>query len=547
MNDGYHYRKRSRTRGKSIGPLEGPDRGRTRHASGSSNNLLGGRRSRRIPVGAYVAAVLILVVTVSGFAFAYSRPVPVTVVAQPAGCTIEILGMTEGGDSLEFDDLSPGLYTAEITHRGFATLTQAFTVKRFKDNDFAFELEPELQYLGVTAPADATCVVRADGETLAQGAGSITATLPAGFIEFEVTQAGFNTYTRELMLDRDTNIEIKLDPEGQLVHILHIMEAAGAPKGAQFTPDGTQIWTTILNGPPAVLVYDVATGELIREIDIGSDGAVEVAFSQDGSLAYVTQMETASVFEIDTETFETLRTMSTNSAWSKVVALSPGGETLYVSNWSGDDISEIDVASGEVTRRFRTGNTPRGIYPTPDGLSLYVATFDGGELQRIDLESGDVETLYDSKGALRHIVGDAERGVLYISDMRNDVVLIHDMATGETSEFVATDEKPNTIVLSPDGRILYVSCRGENNADSYYLPGPEWGTILMYDTADGTPLDAIVGGNQCTALAVSADGSLMVYSDFLDDRLSLYEIPDMETLLAGNGGRWDQHLDDLAK
>jgi DNA-binding beta-propeller fold protein YncE len=349
------------------------------------------------------------------------------------------------------------------------------------------------------------------------------------------------------MLDRDTVVEIKLDPEGQLVHILHIMEAAGAPKGAEFTPDGSQIWTTILNGPPAVLVYDVVTGELVKEIEMGSDGAVEVTFSQDGSIAYVTQMETASVYEIDTETYDIVRNMSTNSAWSKVVILSPAGDMLYVSNWSGDDISEIELATGEVTRRFRTGNTPRGIYVTPDGLSLYVATFDGGELQRVDLETGTVETLYDSDGALRHIVGDPEAGLLYISDMRKDIVLVHDMATGVTSEFVATDEKPNTICLSPDGRILYVSCRGENNADSYYLPGPEWGTILLFDTADGTPLDAIVGGNQCTALAVTPDGSMLVYSDFLDDRLSLYEVPDIETLRTGNGGRWEQHTQDLVK
>ncbi|MDA3936277.1 MAG: beta-propeller fold lactonase family protein, partial [Actinomycetota bacterium] len=459
-----------------------------------------GRRGPRIPAGAYVAALLILAVTVAGLMYAYSRPVPVEVVAGPNGCTIEILGVTEGDDSLTFDDLAPGLYTAEVKHRGFETLTQAFTVKRFQDNTFAFELEPQDQHLSITAPAEATCVVRSKGVELAQGTGSVAATLPAGLVEFEVVQAGFNTYTREIMLDRDTVVEIKLDPEGQLVHILHIMEAAGAPKGAEFTPDGSQIWTTILNGPPAVLVYDVVTGELVKEIEMGSDGAVEVTFSQDGSIAYVTQMETASVYEIDTETYDIVRNMSTNSAWSKVVILSPAGDMLYVSNWSGDDISEIELATGEVTRRFRTGNTPRGIYVTPDGLSLYVATFDGGELQRVDLETGTVETLYDSDGALRHIVGDPEAGLLYISDMRKDIVLVHDMATGVTSEFVATDEKPNTICLSPDGRILYVSCRGENNADSYYLPGPEWGTILLFETDDGTPLYAIVGGKPCTAL-----------------------------------------------
>ena len=89
--------------------------------------------------------------------------------------------------------------------------------------------------------------------------------------------------------------------------------------------------------------------------------------------------------------------------------------------------------------------------------------------------------------------------------------------------------------------------RGENNPKSYYIPGFEWGTILLFDATDATPLDAIVGGNQCTALDVSDDGKTLVFSDFLDDRLQVFEVPDYETLAAGGGGRWEQHYTDLKK
>jgi len=242
-----------------------------------------------------------------------------------------------------------------------------------------------------------------------------------------------------------------------------------------------------------------------------------------------------------------VRTLDTESAWTKVVALSPDGSTLYAANWSGDDVSVIDLATGSLKRRIRVANTPRGLYPTSDGKALYVASFDDGVLERVDLQSAEVTMAFDGGGALRHIVGDAARGLLFISDMAKDCVWVHDMTTGDTRLFVETDAKPNTIDLSPDGQVLFVSCRGENNPVSYYLPGPEWGTVLLYDAADGTPLDAVVGGNQCTALDVSDDGELLVFSDFLDARLRMYRVPDVGTLRASNGGRWAAHFADLAK
>ncbi|HZK49234.1 MAG TPA: hypothetical protein VFD74_06515 [Thermoleophilia bacterium] len=40
---------------------------------------------------------------------------------------------------------------------------------------------------------------------------------------------------------------------------------------------------------------------------------------------------------------------------------------------------------------------------------------------------------------------------------------------------------------------------------------------------------------------------MLVFSDFLDDRLRLYEVPDTAALRAGGGGRWEQHFEELAK
>ena len=229
------------------------------------------------------------------------------------------------------------------------------------------------------------------------------------------------------------------------------------------------------------------------------------------------------------------------------MALSPDEQTLFVANWVSDDVSQIDLVTGKEVRRFPTVDTPRGLYVTPNGKRLYVAGFESGEIQRFDLRTLTSKVLLRTGGAMRHLVGDPARGLLYADDMAQDKVFVVDLATGKTRMLARTENTPNTIDLSPDGRVLYVSNRGRNNPKSYYLPGPEWGSVLAIDTATGKPLDAIVGGNQTTGLDVSDDGRYLAFSDFLDNRVTIFAIPDLDVLLSGSGGRYRAHLAELAK
>ena len=514
--------------------------------SGPRRRRGGGRRRGR---GLSIAiAAVVLSGAIYGGWLVWTRPVTASISATPADAVISSCECTATG-ALELAGLKPGTYAVTVQRAGYRPLAAELTVKRFGENSLDLAMQPLPQGLSVSATPDtAACrVVDAAGTQVTAGTGSIAATLPAGVYTIEISSAGKNPFSREIYLDRATALNVRLDPEGQLVHSLGMLECAGAPKGIVFTPDGREAWTSILNGPPSIEIFDAKTLALIGEIDIGRFGAVEIAFSPDGTRAFASQMETAKVFEIDVKTRKVLRELATESAWTKVVAVSPDGATLYAANWSGDDVSEIDLVSGTLRRRIPVADTPRGLWPTPDGTQLYVAGFGGGELERVDLASGKVTQVFDSNGALRHLVGDPANGVLYASDMAKDCVWAFDLKSERTSKFCDTDAKPNTIDLSPDGKVLFVSCRGENNPKSYYIPGFEWGTILLFDTNSATPLDAIVGGNQCTALDVSDDGTMLAFSDFLDDRLQLFQVPPHETLAAGDGGRWDEHFEDLRK
>jgi len=337
---------------------------------------------------------------------------------------------------------------------------------------------------------------------------------------------------------------------GQLLKRVRLFATVPAPKGLAITPDNKEVWVTALVTRPSIGIYSPRTGKRRGQVNLGSNGAVEVIFNRAGTKAYASQMQTHRVYEIDVAHRRVLRRFNTGSPWTKVILLSPDEKRLYAANWSGDDVSVISLRSGKLLRRFETADTPRGLYITPDGKKLYVACFgeqtSKGVIQVFNLKTGRGKTIGKGR-AMRHMVADEANQRLFTSDLGANCVWVTDMRTDKTTLFAKTDHAPNTIDISPDGRVLFVSNRGLNNPVSYSLRGPEWGSILLFDTETGKPLDAIIGGNQCTALDVSPDGTLLAFSDFLDGRLRVYKVPPTDVLLDGKGGAYRWHLRKVRK
>ena len=395
-----------------------------------------------------------------------------------------------------------------------------------------------------THPEGATLRIQRAGAAAQVAHTPFRGQVKGGHLTLTLSLPGSNTLTQQVLLDGDRSMDVWLDPKGLLHHQIGTFDTGPNPKQVAFSPDGREIWVTLLGGH-GVQVFDARTRKLLDQIRLGQHGAVEVIFTRDGRTVFASQMESASVFEIDRATRKVHRQLHTKGSWTKVLALSPDERTLYAANWSSNDVSAIDLASAKV-KLIKTVRTPRGLYPTADGKRLFVAGYADGEIQRIDLASGASKVLVRTGGAMRHLVGDPRAGKLYADDMATSQAFVVDLASEKVRQLARTDKMPNTIDLSPDGKVLYVSNRGKNGR-CYCAPGPEWGSVLAIDTATGRVLDAIVGGNQTTGLDVSPDGHTLAFSDFLDDKVHLYTIPDYQTLASGGGGRAVAHLKDLPK
>ena len=345
------------------------------------------------------------------------------------------------------------------------------------------------------------------------------------------------------------NFVLAKDFPDQLVKHQYDIKGAPAAKAVALSPKGDEIWATLLmNKNRGVSIFNVENGKKITDINLENGGGVEIVFSKDGLKAYISQMETAKIFEIDVQTKKILRIFKTNSTWTKAMTISPDGNKLYASNWVGNNVSEIDLIKGKLIRNIKTVKTPRGVYVTDDANYMYVAGYNSGEIQKINLVNNVKKTIFKSGGAMRHFAADPSNKILYISDMGKNVIWKLDLSTDKVVQFAKTDSHPNTIAMSSDKKILFVSCRGHNfSKTNYYVPGADWGSVLLFDTTTGKMLDAVVAGNQPTALDVSLDSSLLIFSDFLDAKIEVYKVPSYNELLLGNGGRSAIYKKDLLK
>lgn len=487
------------------------------------------RRRRSVVIATSVVIVVLAGAAYGTYRLLSSDNVPVGTSTQTTPMTTSLTEPVQS--TLAADEGSPPAGTAATS-----TSTTSVTLANLPHQPLSVTSDPEVVELSITL----------QDETVISGRTPFSQEIPGGGITVELRREGYNTTVRELALTTAQELRVWLDPEGQLYQTVVRFKSGLGPQRVVFSPDSKELWAAFAQSN-GLGIYDPVTGDKTGAVPLGDNGAVDMVFTNDGQTVFAAQMETATVYEIDQASRTVRRRLGTGGTWTKAVFLSPDETILWASNWGSNDVSEIDLTTGELRRRIPTVETPLGLYVTADTKTLYVAGHEHGDIQRIDLSTGKGTVILQTGGAMWHMVADESLGLLYVDDLETNEVYVVDLLTDEVSKLANTDQRPNSMDLSPDGKVLYVSNRGRDNTAGPSLPGPEWGTVLVFDTVTGKTLDAIVGGNQCTGLDVSPDGSLLAFSDFLDNRIRVYAIPAYEELVVGDGGRSAQRSADIAK
>jgi DNA-binding beta-propeller fold protein YncE len=338
---------------------------------------------------------------------------------------------------------------------------------------------------------------------------------------------------------KDGLLQIKLERDIDLPLLLQEIPTGNQPKSAYFSPEGDRIFVSLLNDPGIdVFRLERGAGTAVtlrreRRLFVPTEsggvrqirGFVEALCVTPLRELWVSNMTENKIHVWDLDTLEYKTGFSSGGKMPKVLVLSPDSNTVAVSNWLSLNVVFFNAAEKTQLAVIPAGGTPRGMAFDPTGALLYTAIFDGPVIAVIDAAQKKVIRrirLYEGAGAARHII--YKDGKLFVSDMYRGTVNILDAASGRLMESRRVGPNINTIVLSPDGTTIAASSRGRNNPEDYTRPGPDFGSVTLLHSADLSEQTRIWGRNQPTGLAISPDGTLMAFTDFLDRNLELYRI-----------------------
>jgi YVTN family beta-propeller protein len=279
----------------------------------------------------------------------------------------------------------------------------------------------------------------------------------------------------------------------QLPRIIHPGPAEGGvtilPNGWKIAPAGRHVHVSDL---PLNMIM-TADG---RYVIVTNDGYSKPTFSV-----------------VDTEASSVVTIVPLENAWLGL-AWNPDGKHFYSS--AENEVQEFTFDNGAVTfaRAIPLGESPvkspfaGGLCVRPDGGHLYVVRVLAQSLSSVDLGTGQVQKTVPLSAEPYTCMVSPDGRLVYVSLWGGAKVLVFDAETLAPAGEVTTGDHPNAMVLSRDGSKLYVACANTNSVwviDVKSLRAIEQVSVSLFP--DSPP------GSTPNALALSPDGRTLLVAN----------------------------------
>ena len=263
------------------------------------------------------------------------------------------------------------------------------------------------------------------------------------------------------------------------------------------------------------------------------------AESKSAGFAYVTSQD-AGVSVIDLATMEVVKNIDVKGEGPRGLAVTDDGKKLVVATRENESISVIDIATGEVLQQIPVGKNPE--FVRVRGNFAYISSepsAKGGPPPKpgAEEEDDDDEEKVPAKIAVvdltagkkvREITGgpetegiefSADNSKLVITNEADNTVTVHDIASGELLKTIHTHEqgdRPRGIRVSPDGNT--------------YLATLEYGNKFMVLDKDFNLVRTVETGQTPYGIAYDRSGERIFVASNKEKALQVFDAKTYEKI-----------------
>ncbi|MFZ1343240.1 beta-propeller fold lactonase family protein [Thiothrix eikelboomii] len=262
---------------------------------------------------------------------------------------------------------------------------------------------------------------------------------------------------------------------------------------------------------------------LVRQLTLAAliSACTLPVYAKDTGYLFVSSEKDNHITVLDGKTYAVVKRIGT-AARPRHLQFNPDHTQIYVAAGDGKAIDVIDVAKLELVDRIGEIDDPELFDLSPDGKTLYISLEDDGALGILDLDEyfakregkpdltvaeaapeGDTSEAEDDAADDDEKEGEAKEGETKEGESEEDEQL-----PGMTT--VEVGEEPEGILVSPDGKIAYVTSEVAN-------------TVHVVDTASKEIKANIVVGNRPRRFALTPDQKELWVSNELSSSISILD------------------------
>jgi len=262
----------------------------------------------------------------------------------------------------------------------------------------------------------------------------------SGDYNYSSSDQGIATYGGTLYFGDTGNDTVAVMPIGTLTLSNYenpaetLIQVGIDPTNLTVTPDGSQLWVadtgpqTGPSSPADIKVIDTATDTVTATLPLRAAPA-EIAFSPDGSTAYVTT--SAGLVTYSTAT-DRVTGFVRGLGDPHGIVVSPDGSTLYVTSTLGNQVDAISTKTDRVTGTIAVGDLPWGLALSSDGSTLYVANPDSDSVSVISTSSDTVTDTIPLTGGPDTLALTPDGSELWVGGLTSGIVTVFDTSNNST-------------------------------------------------------------------------------------------------------------------